>query len=460
MPSRFNIPIFPDNSNLPLTPQHSKLSNFLYANMGSVQAFFEANPSIKFVRLHWVDFSGVLRTRFVPKARCLDLADSRDKYILAQNCMITPISASLIHVPKGPQRWELHPDWASLRICGHHPGHATVMCFVNLVDDQDTFARCPRHALRRCLKDFESKYNTSVLLGFEIEFTLLDPSSALAKPLDRIAEHSMTAGLRGETLKALEEVFHAMEVSGIYLYHFHTEIQDQLEIALAPLPPMQAIDALMITQEAIRTVLVQYGLRASMAPRAVFNGPQNGTHMHISLNPAHSPDPFIVGILDKMKTLCAFGMPNYDSYTRVIEDGGGQWIGFGTENRSLPIRKISVSHWEFRFLDATANVYLYAAIIFEAGSRGIRMDMQSQWKDCWDIWPAYVDAEKRAEYGIVEEMPKSLRETLDAAKKDEDLKGWIGKSMLEQYILLKEKEIELFSKMTDEEMRQRYLLYF
>jgi hypothetical protein len=109
------------------------------------------------------------------------------------------------------------------------------------------------------------------LIGFEIEFVLLNEASELANPLDRIAGYSMTAGLRGSNLSMLEEILNALEASKTGVHYFHTEIADQLEIVLGPMTPVHAIDALMQAQEAIRTICVRHSLKASLTPRPVLN---------------------------------------------------------------------------------------------------------------------------------------------------------------------------------------------
>jgi hypothetical protein len=78
--------------------------------MGYVSRLLRSKVALKYGRLQWVDFSCVLRTRIVTKARCLQLAAGISSYTLAQNCMITPISTTPDCFPEGPQAWELHPD--------------------------------------------------------------------------------------------------------------------------------------------------------------------------------------------------------------------------------------------------------------------------------------------------------------------------------------------------------------
>lgn len=57
-------------------------------------------------------------------------------------------------------------------------------------------------------------------------------------------------------------------------------------------------------------------------------------------------------------------------------------------------------------------------------------------------------------------MPTSLKATVGLARADEDLKQWIGSELHTQYLNIKQKEVEYFAKMTDEERRRRFLDYF
>ena len=430
---------------------------------GLVGKFFANNPGVKLVRLQWVDFSGVLRTRFITKSRCMHLTTGISHCSLAQNCMIIPISTAPQCFHDGPEAWELHPDWQTLKVCGFTPEHASVMCFNAHLGSADHFARCPRKLLAKVLNELEDQYNSNLLMGFEIEFVLLDESSNLARSMDRLAGYSMTAGLRAENLSIMGEILAALEQSGIEIYHFHVEIADQLEIALSPLPATQAIDALMLAQETIRTICIRHKLKATMIPKPVFNGPQNGCHVHLSLNPAPQPSSFLAGILQKLKALCAFSMPNFDSYYRVVGDGSGIWIGWGTENRDLPIRQISPNHWEIRCLNATANVYFFIAALLSAGMAGIKQKLPLSIRDCPILPSEYTikEAQKRlGEYGITDPMPSKLEMSLDSARSDKELESWIGAELLAHYLRVKDKEVEHFSKMTEEERRQKFLNYF
>ncbi|RHZ48889.1 uncharacterized protein CDV56_105497 [Aspergillus thermomutatus] len=335
------------------------------------------------------------------------------------------------------------------------------MSFVDQKDAETRFDKCPRMLLVQALEKLELELGAKVSIGFEIEFVLLDGSDNVIKPLDRLNGYSRTAGLRGETLDLVEEIADALKQSSINIHHFHAEVQDQLEIALAPEPALEAVDSLVLAQEAIRAICVRRNLKATMTPKPTLSGPSSGLHLHLSLNKLEhgSADNFVAGVLNHMGSLCTFGMANYDGYVRSTSDATGAWIGFGTDNRDLPVRKIGNWHWEFRMMDSTANPYLFVATVLLAALDGLANKTELVWKDC-KFFPHLLDESMRAEYGMHKSMPVTFKEALDYLKRDVALKTWIGKDLLKWFISVKDKEVEEFGKMTDEQRRLRFLEYF
>lgn len=55
--------------------------------------------------------------------------------------------------------------------------------------------------------------------------------------------------------------------------------------------------------------------------------PTNGLHMHVSVFSESDGDSFLAGVLAKLGVLSPFGLPSYDSYHRVDDDGTGRWVG-------------------------------------------------------------------------------------------------------------------------------------
>jgi glutamine synthetase len=266
-----------------------------------LQTFLYKNESIKYIRLQWIDYSGILRARFVPVARCLGIARGDEDYLLPQVSMIIPISTAPRCFPTGNdvEIWVLRPDWSSLRLCGFRPSHASVMCFLEHKEADDPYSKCPRMLLSRALVHLEREWGTKALAGFEIECMLLGHDGRPLDQLDRLNSYQSTAGLRGQTLDIVEEILDHLQKSSIKIHHFHTETHDQLEFALSPESPLDAIDSLVLAQETIRTVFIKHNIKATMTPKPLMDGPTNGIHLHMSVDnlaPPHT-DNFLAGIL-------------------------------------------------------------------------------------------------------------------------------------------------------------------
>lgn len=428
-----------------------------------LETYLRGNGKTTYIRLQWIDFSGILRARFVPVSRCLQIAEGNEEYIIPQVSMIIPVSTAPQCFPTSNdlEVWVLRPDWSSRRICGFRESNASVMCFLEHKGAEEIFNQCPRMLLSRALERFERDWGTSILAGFEIEVMLLGEDSQPINQLDRLNSYQTTAGLRGQTMDIVEEILRCFTASSINIHHFHTETHDQIEFALGPEPLLDATDSLILAQETIRTVFVRHNIKATMTPKPLLDGPTNGIHLHMSVDklaPPHT-DHFLAGILNHMGSLCAFGMANFDGYVRTAKDAAGAWIGFGTENRDLPVRKISEQHWEFRMLDSTSNPYLFAAAVLLAGLSGLSENISLAWEDC-HVFPHSLSETERVEYGLDNTMPNSLQQALDSLKTDLTTKTWIPQALLDSYIPVKEKEVEVFRKMTDDQRRLRFLEYF
>ncbi|KAJ6190522.1 hypothetical protein N7519_000543 [Penicillium mononematosum] len=311
------------------------------------------------------------------------------------------------------------------------------------MDAPKRFDKCPRMLLFRTLKRLEVEWDAKVLVGFEIEFVLLDGSNNVLQPIDRLNGYSRTAGLRGETLNLVEEIAEALEESCINIHHFHGGVQDQLEIALAPEPALQGVDSLVLAQESIRTICVRRNLKATMTPKPTLSGPSNGLHLHLSISKLEQTlaDHFLAGVLNHMGALCAFGMANHDSYVHSTGNAAGAWIGFGTDNRDSPVRKISDQHWEFRMMDSTANPYLFTAATLLAGLDGLEYKAELIWKDR-KFFPHLMERAARDKYGLERRMPATFREALECLKVDAGVKNWFPQVLLEWFISVKDKDAE------------------
>jgi glutamine synthetase len=247
----------------------------------------------------------------------------------------------------------------------------------------------------------------------------------------------------------VEEIVRSISSAGIKVRQFHTEGESgQYEISTQPLEPLQAEDALIYCQEAIKNVCTQHGLRATMFPKPFEKRGGNGIHHHLSISRTDKEEYFLAGLLEHWGALAAFYMPNFDSNSRLRPN---EWVSWGYENKTQAIRKIKEGHWELRGIDATANPHMTMTAILTAGLLGLESEKELTIKDPMKFALMGFDDKEAEDLGFKDKMPTSLKEALSRLKADEALRDALGPEIIDRYLKVKAKEEEIFSKLTRSE---------
>ncbi len=107
--------------------------------------------------------------------------------------------------------------------------------------------------------------------------------------------------------------------SGVKIDAFQTEgRRGQYELTLGCLPPLAAVDQLILVHDTLKRIFGRHGLMATMSPRPVQSRRQStGQHTHLSINPPEMEDHFLAGLLRRLPEMCAFCLPYQISYERV-----------------------------------------------------------------------------------------------------------------------------------------------
>jgi glutamine synthetase len=70
----------------------------------------------------------------------------------------------------------------------------------------------------------------------------------------------------------VEEVYDVLTDAGIEVQQFHAEsAPGQYEIITGPLPPMEAVDALVFTRDTIYNIATKHGVKATLLPKVYNN---------------------------------------------------------------------------------------------------------------------------------------------------------------------------------------------
>ncbi|KAE8141339.1 hypothetical protein BDV38DRAFT_268588 [Aspergillus pseudotamarii] len=301
----------------------------------------QKNTELRFVRFQWQDHSGILRGRVVPIERCLRLA----------------VEKKLTSMRTGSPS------------CASGAWYATVMCgVVRTMPDQrrPNYGLYPRCALARVMRKAAHGHDLNLLVGFEVEFEIMKTSgdNSIIPHINSLGRFAI-GGLREPWFAQVEECIDELLDAGVGIQSFHTEgRRGQYEISLDPLPPLQAVDELVLVHDRMKRVFSRHGYIATVCPKPVAGRRQAiGQHTHISVHPPHCESSFLAGMLNRLGSL------------------SGDLVAWGTQDREVPIRKMSPGHWEIRCVDATANMYLTLASILSAGILGLIGQEPLAWPD-------------------------------------------------------------------------------
>ncbi|EMD68703.1 hypothetical protein COCSADRAFT_275765 [Bipolaris sorokiniana ND90Pr] len=432
------------------------------------KSFMENNPNIKFIYVQWLDYTATVRSRVVPIREFTRIINegrrigiSRGTTGILQNDGPTPVMNTTGQI-------YVEPDLRSLcRTHNKDPLPAATVFSYWRSENGSALPEDPRNNLEILINDLQYNYSATLLIGFEIEVTFLrrntpspstNASQAEPSPLTKTHAWSTMSPEQWIQLPFLGEIVLALEDMGIELQQFHAEsAPGQYEFVLPPQPPLLAIDTLIQARHAIAQIASLHDLRATLHPQP-FEGIGTAAHAHISLHPPDRDMQFFVGgILRHLPAICAFTMPQEDSYARVKDNSwsGGSWVAWGTQNRETPLRRVEPGHWEIRALDGTANIYFVLSALLAAGILGLSANEPASAYPERDISvnPAKLDDEDRAELGVTQMLPKSLGEAMDALHRDAALHEALAPGLVRDYLAIKDGERRMLGAMSEYERR-------
>lgn len=419
------------------------------STVAKLASMVKDDPSIKFLRLQWLDFTSSLRVRIVPVDRFFKL------FINGKSIGVPKYVLGLLHKEficpafDVNGQYNLIPDFDSLRL-GARPGYLTVQCDFQDVNGNQV-EECPRTLLRKITNEASSN-SIEFLVGFEIEVVFTkwvvvegEISYLTTNELGYGHSYSFANTLHDDNMMSLiEAILGRCEEVGISIEQFHAEsCPGQFEFVLPALRPLAAVDTLIATRDIIATIAARFSMRATLYPKPYPDKVGTGAHVHLSLTPPNLHHSFFAGVLKHLRALTAFTYSNAASYDRASDStfSGSTWVSWGTENRESPIRRIDGSHYEIRCVDGFANMYFAISAIIAAGLLGVAGREPMTMKDC-PRDPAKISQEEREALGIRQKIPASLEESLKCLREDSKLQALLGEIFVEKYLAIKETEKE------------------
>ncbi len=356
---------------------------------------------------------------------------------------------------------------------------------------------CPRRFLRDALAELERELGARVVASFEHEFQLLgaervpaafSPEAAAAafSQEPAAAPFSLEAQRLAEPFAA--EAIGALVEAGAQPERIFAEFAPhQFEIPVEAVEGVAAADRSVVLKEVVREVARRRGMRATFTPLLHPNQPGNGVHIHLNLIDADgapllydSARPgclselagrFAAGILRHAGALSALCAPSPVSAARLAPH---RWaagaVCVGERNREVLLRipplVALAAHpsgtppdlapqlrLEYRGADAAANPHLALGAIVRAGLDGVRRGLAPP--PILDRDPARLDAAEAERFGVGA-LPASLEDALRALAADDVVRGWLGATLYEAYVGIKQAELEAVADLDLDKVCERY----
>ena len=422
--------------------------------------------NIKFVRILWCDNANIIRG----KAVHLDLLSEFFNYGVGISTgqqglpvMYDTVIPETGLSPVGEVR--LVPDWSTLKLLPHAPGHARVMG--NMILAGEPWALCPRDFLIRSIAAAKAQ-GLSVKAAFENEFYLLRPTNKGLEPADETVFASAQAmDLHREVIN---EIADSLIAQGIPVEQYYPESgPGQQEISMRYTDALAAADWQIAFRETVRAIAYQHNLAASFLPKIFPDAAGSGCHIHLSLwqdgenllpdkqvvcGLSQTAREFIAGILHHLPSLMALTTPSVNSYRRLLPHcWSGAFRCWGLDNREAAVRVPSnpsgyPTHFELKTVDASANPYLALGSAIAAGLDGVNRNLEAP--NPINVDPANLSAEEQTAQGI-DRLPSNLGEAITHLQQNDVLMQALNRELFQAFLAVRQAE---WAAMKDWELEQ------
>ena len=345
------------------------------------------------------------------------------------------------------------------------------------VNNNTPFEGDPRFRLRKIVKEAEEK-GFIMQNGAEEEFFLFKlkdnkPSTEIVSNGSYFEMLPEDVGEKTRSLiaKNLEDMGYEIEAS-------HHEVSpSQHEIDFKYADPITTADRIVTFKIVAKTIALLNGLYATFMPKPIFGVHGSGAHTNISLIDKNGKNLFfdkskefelsdiaryfIGGIFKHINAITAIANPTINSYKRIVPGFEAPvYISWAVRNRSALIRVPQATEKtkriEFRSPDPTANTYLLFAVVLKAGLDGIehKIDPGAPANDI------NIFEENEKHPNKFKTLPSTLKDAIEALKKDDVIKDCLGESIYKKYIEAKENEWDEYRiSVTDWEIKNLLHLY-
>ena len=440
--------------------------------------------NLRLVRFLYCDNGGIIRGKATHVSKLASRMHEGIGQTLAMQAFTGVESLASVDGMGPIGEFRLIPDPETFVVLPYVPNSGSMMCDM-IRTDGVPWEACPRTFLKRMVAELAT-LNMRAEAAIEHEFYLAREEMGGYVPADRSLCYS-SIGL-DEQADVIDEILSALEVEGLSLELFHTELgPSQQELSIRHADVLRSADNVCLVRETIRGVARTFDLLATFAPKPFLDQAGSGAHIHFSLwgieknaqpnsNLFFAADErgglsqtgkyFIGGVLRHIRGLLAITCASPNSYRRLLPHyWSSAFDTYGFDNRECAIRipsafygrEASSINLELKCADHSGNPYLALGALIASGLDGIKKRIDPG--EAQEIDPGNYSDEERQQRGI-RRLPTSLDEALDELERDSVLTEALGPLLASSYIAVKRNEAAFFKeKSPEEEALQHFYKY-
>ena len=440
------------------------------------------DENIEFILVQFVDVTGAAKVKMMPASRLDDAIDGGAGFA----------GAALWGMGQGPHSHDLmgRVDLSTYTRVPWQPNTVRFVCDL-FVDDQP-HPWCARANLKRVLAGAR-KAGYAFNIGMEPEFFLVtrNPDGSLQPwnpdGVDTLAKPCYDYRSMAPAMQFLQELTTSLNGLGWGVYQCdHEDANSQFEVNFDYADTLTTCDRVVFFKMASSQIAKKYGAIATHMPKPFSDRTGSGLHVHYHLADAKTGKNlfvsekdkrglgcsklayhFVGGIFDHARALCAVTSPTVNCYKRLqlgaglfSSRSGFTWtpafITYGDNNRTQMIRTAGPGHFEDRTVSSGTNPYLAMAAYLAAGLDGIRRKLDPGEPNLGNMYEHSLEEIRARGIGS---LPQSLKEAVDALRKDEVICAALG-SIAPDFIDLKTREWESYHKQITKWEISEYLTYF
>lgn len=416
--------------------------------------------NIKFIRLQFVDINGTIKSIKIPSKELENAFDG----IMFDGSSIE----GFVRVYESDMF--LKPDASTFAIFPWDNNVGRIICDVYKQDGVTPFAGDPRYVLKKNLEKLKEFGNVEFLVGPELEYYLYKEENEFLINQDDESYFDFTPNNLAQ--KVRKDIAETMMEMNIEFESAHHEVgASQHEVDFRFSNALETADSILTTKAITKYMARKNGLIGTFMPKPFADEPGNGMHLHINISGEKnlfSGDQkldlskkglyFVGGLLKHSDAITAVTNPTVNSYKRMVPGYEAPvYVTWGRRNRSTLIRIPSSEkksrRIEYRSPDPSANPYLAFSVILAGGLDGIKNKIIPPEPVMQNVYKFTEDERKEKNIKI---LPGTLKESIEALKKDEVIKKSL-KGAYKEFIKHKETEWGEYIENVSDWERERYL---